>query len=106
MESRQHQWNHNNLKKFRQLGSRTPGHPERGLTPGVEATTGPLGQGVGNAVGMAVSECILRNYFGEDVKPGDIFANNDPYEGASHLPDIFLFKPIFYNNILEYIIVN
>ncbi len=55
------------LKQFRQLGSRTPGHPERGLTPGVEATTGPLGQGVGNAVGMAVSECILRHQFGEDV---------------------------------------
>ena len=49
------------------MGSLTPGHPERGLTKGVEATTGPLGQGVGNAVGMAVSECILRNRFGEDV---------------------------------------
>ena len=47
------------LKKFRQLGSRTPGHPERGLTPGIEATTGPLGQGVGNALGMAVAECIF-----------------------------------------------
>lgn len=55
------------LKKFRQLGSRTPGHPEREMTPGVEATTGPLGQGVGNAVGMAVSECILGHQFGEDV---------------------------------------
>jgi len=59
--------NIDDLKKFRQMGSRTPGHPERGLVPGVEATTGPLGQGVGNAVGMAVAECILRNYFGEDV---------------------------------------
>ena len=55
------------LKQFRKLGSKTPGHPERGMTPGVEATTGPLGQGVGNAVGMAVSECILRNQFGEDT---------------------------------------
>jgi transketolase len=55
------------LKAFRQWGSRTPGHPEHDMTPGVEATTGPLGQGMSMAVGMAVAEAMLRHRLGEAV---------------------------------------
>jgi transketolase len=51
------------LRRFRKLGSRTPGHPEAGLTPGVETTTGPLGQGFANAIGMALAEKLLAQRF-------------------------------------------
>jgi transketolase len=55
------------LRQFREWGSRTPGHPEAGRTAGIEVTTGPLGQGVGDAVGLAIAERWLRTTFGPDV---------------------------------------
>ncbi|MDD4532735.1 MAG: transketolase, partial [Bacilli bacterium] len=56
------------LKSFRQLGSKTPGHPEYGHTPGVDATAGPLGQGIGQAVGMAVAETMLKAQYPDGDK--------------------------------------
>ena len=64
------------LKQFRQWGSITPGHPEIGLTPGVETTTGPLGQGLANGVGMAVAEAHLAAVYN---KPGHEIINHTTY---------------------------
>ena len=64
------------LQEFRQWGSRTPGHPERGHTPGIEVTTGPLGQGVGNAVGLAMAERFLSEQFN---RPGHAVVDHHVY---------------------------
>ena len=80
----------NDLKNFRQLNSITPGHPEHGLTPGVETTTGPLGQGIMNAVGMAIAETHLAACFNTaNEKIIDHYtyvfcSDGDLMEGASH----------------------
>ncbi|HZQ79066.1 MAG TPA: transketolase [Acidimicrobiia bacterium] len=75
------------VKQFRQWGSRTAGHPEHGHAPGIEVTTGPLGQGFANGVGMAIAEANLRARFGADVCDHRIFAicsDGDLEEGVSH----------------------
>ncbi len=78
------------LKRFRQWGSQTPGHPEHGLTPGVETTTGPLGQGLATAVGMALAERHLAARFNREGLPivghrtWVIASDGDMMEGISH----------------------
>lgn len=79
----------NEIKRFRQWGSRTPGHPERGHTPGVEVTTGPLGQGFGNGVGMAIAEAWLAARYNRpghtlvDHRTYAIVSDGDLMEGVS-----------------------
>jgi len=75
------------LEEFRQLGSRTPGHPERLHAPGIDTTTGPLGQGISAAVGMAMAEEHLRATFGPEVCDHHTFvicSDGDMQEGISH----------------------
>src|SRR6478672_8133704 len=74
------------IKRFRQLGSITPGHPENFVTPGVETTTGPLGQGLGNAVGMAIAERHLAAVFGPELVDHRTYvlaSDGDLMEGVS-----------------------
>ena len=75
------------IEQFRQWGSKTPGHPEYGHAAGIEVTTGPLGQGIANAVGLALAEANLRERFGPELTDHHVFVtmgDGDLEEGVSH----------------------
>ena len=85
------------LKSFRQWGSRTPGHPEYGMLPGIETTTGPLGQGFGNGVGMAIAAKMTAARFDDQLLGNHyiygIVSDGDLMEGVSH-EALFIFMMI------------
>ena len=75
------------LKEFRKIDSKTPGHPELNITPGVDISTGPLGQGIASSVGIAIGEKYLEKYFGEDIINYHTFVlcgEGDLMEGISY----------------------
>lgn len=75
------------LKAFRKVGSITPGHPEYGVTPGIDMSTGPLGQGIATSVGMAIAEEYLSNYFGKNIIDYNTYVlcgDGDLMEGVSY----------------------
>jgi len=69
------------IKHFRQWGSKTPGHPEYGLTAGVEVSTGPLGQGFGNGVGMAIAEAFLAATYNRKIRRKSVISEENEKDG-------------------------